>query len=623
MATARGQRPSDLSFMTAFMLALAAKNDPPVVIGARHLDQATMALWLIVASVGLFFVLRPELWKRLWLERVDPRGAALARIAFGVTAIWTMVDLAVLGEFLFTDQGLFLTEMARKNYGGKLKTVWDPDQGFETWTSVLHVFESRWTILHVRSDPAFVATIYAFMIASAVAMTLGYRTRLTTFLTWLLVNQIYNYSPIFYAGGDTVLRVMLFLGMFARWGEAYSLDCWRRRRRAILGGASTLPPLRKIPAWPMRVMMLQLAIIYSATGLLKSGGTWWGGTAMYFAMNLDHFYRVPMSYVTTVLHYAGVLPVLTWVVHWWEMLFPVALIGVALQAYARDRRAGTWPQVPRWRRWLSWSLFVHIWLAAAFVTGLVAQYYYQGKYIGLREDVLTNEQARWVAFGLVLAIPVLSLAVYHGLRRRSPRGFAFLLDWALGKRLWLGLGFCFHLGIEISMNVGTFVQVMWAGYPAWLRGEEIDGFWRYVQSRPARPGEGTRPEVYPPPRGPNAKARPRLDALRGAVHRRWSRLRHRVPREAYVVHHGVDEQSVRRVALLRCWDLAHRLRFVADDAITDGRLHLGVPGDPRTRRTGNDAGKRLTRVFPGLWPLWPVSVIPGVGTLALRIVRQK
>jgi hypothetical protein len=611
--------------MTALMLAFA--KDPPVIIGARHLDQATMALWLIVASVAIFFVLRPELWKRLWLTRVDPRGAALTRMALGITTIWTFVDLAVLGEFLFTDEGLYLTEMARKNYGAKLKTAWDPEYGFENFRGFLSVFESRWTILHVRSDPTFVWSIYAVMLASAVAMTLGWRTRITTILTWLLVNQIYDYSPIFYAGGDTVLRVMLFLGVFMRWGEAYSLDTWRRRRKAILGGATIVPALRKIPAWPLRLMMLQLSIIYCATGLLKSGGTWWAGTAMYYAMNLDHFYRVPASYVVTALHYAGVLPFLTWVVHWWEMLFPLALIGVALQAYVRERRAGTWPSAPRWRRWLSWSLFVHIWLAAAFVTSLGAKYYYKGRYIGLREDVLSNEQARWISFAIVLLLPVMGLAIYHGLRRRSPRGFDFLINWALGKRVWLGLGFCFHLGIEIAMNVGTFVQVMWSAYPVWLRGEEIDGFWCYLQSRPAKPGEASRPEQYPLPRKgkgeKKTKSNPRLSALRGAVHRRWSWVRYRLPRERYVVHHALDEQSVRRVALLRCWDLAHRLDFVPDEAAPAGRLCLSAPGGKHVKVQGNDAGKLLTRIFPGLWPLWPLGVIPGVGTIALRIVRQK
>ena len=33
-----------------------------------------------------------------------------------------------------------------------------------------------------------------------------------------------------------------------------------------------MPALRAIPVWPQRIMMLQIAIIYCSTGLLKSVG---------------------------------------------------------------------------------------------------------------------------------------------------------------------------------------------------------------------------------------------------------------------------------------------------------------------------------------------------------------
>ena len=44
-----------------------------------------------------------------------------------------------------------------------------------------------------------------------------------------------------------------------------------------------------------------------------------------------------------------------------------------------------------------------------------------------------------------------------------------------GKRLWLSMGVMMHLGIEVSMNVGTFVQVMVAIYPAFMSGAGRDG----------------------------------------------------------------------------------------------------------------------------------------------------
>lgn len=602
---------------SGLILAFAPKSpEPALPITPEHLDQVTTSLWLAVTAIAVFFVLRPELWKRLWLERVDPRGAALARIALGATVVWSFIDLAVLGEFLFTDEGLWLTDMARKNYGGKLKTVWDPEQGFETWKDFFLIFTSKWTVLHMRSDPPFVWTIYGCLLLCGVCMTLGWRTRLMTFLTWILANQIYNYSPIFYTGGDTVLRVMLFLGVFMRWGEAYSLDTWRRRRKAILGGATSLPPLRKIPAWPMRLMMLQLTIIYCATGLLKSGGTWWNGTALYYAMNLDHFYRVPLTEWTVILHYLGFLPMGTFITHWWEMLFPLALVGVTVQHYERHKKAGTWPHAPRWRRWLSWSLVLHLWLIGAYATSLAALHYYKGRYIGLREGLITNQQAQWIAFAAVIVFPALLLGAYHLARARYPRVYRLIHDWLFGKRLWLGLGFLFHLGIEVSMNVGTFVQVMWASYPAWLRGSDVESFWGYMQSRAAAPGEGSRPDPA------SRKKRKRFARLFALIERSSARALHRVPRDRYLVFHAEDEGSIRRAALLRCWDLSQRLEFVADADAPAGALCVSAPGE-KERRTGSAAAALLTRIIPGLWVFWPVHRVPGVGWLALRLLHQK
>lgn len=86
-----------------FALALAKKKEIDV---SAHLDIATQLLWVALALLVAFFVLRPELWRRLWFQRLDPRGPALARIALAITAVWTFADLLVLqGEWLFTDQG--------------------------------------------------------------------------------------------------------------------------------------------------------------------------------------------------------------------------------------------------------------------------------------------------------------------------------------------------------------------------------------------------------------------------------------------------------------------------------------------------------------------------------------
>jgi hypothetical protein len=577
---------------------------------SAHLDQVTeLSLWAIALLLG-FFLVRPELWRRLFLEKIDPRPAALMRIAFGAVVLWTFLDLTMWARFLFTDEGLWLTDMARNNYGDKLKTLWDPEHGFERWSDALKAMWGKFTLLHFRSDPPFVYTLYAAMILSCTLMILGVWTRVTTIITWFLVENLYRYSPVFYTGGDTVVRVFMFMGMFAAWGEAYSVDSLRRRRKAILQGASRLPGLRLIAAWPMRLMMLQLAIIYCATGLLKSGNTWADGTALYYALNLDHFYRWPQTGVVTFFHWIGVLPITSVLVHFWEILFPVALIGVVLNRYERDRASGAWGKPALWRVALGWAFFLAAWCIGAWVAGVGAYYYLPDKALAVVK--VSREQILDVTMIAVAALPLVFAGLYFALRRFLPRVHRFIRLWLLGKRTWLVIGFGMHIGIDVGMNVGTFAEVMMAVYFAWLTGAEVDSAWAFILSRPASPGEAGRPVR-------------KKKALRLAL-APVDRLFYRVPGRSYTVLHHPDEPSVRRAAILRLWDLGHRLDFHADEDVPPGQLWLRIEGD-KTALRGAEAAGALTKIFPGLWWARPFRMIPGigglVGTLALKILRQK
>src|SRR5207302_583979 len=244
-------------------------------------------------------------------------------------------------------------------------------------------------------------------------------------------------------GGDLVIQAFLFLAVFFPWGEAYSVGSWRRRRRAILTGATTIPPLRKIPGLPQRLMMLQLALLYVSTGLSKSGETWRDGTALYYALNLDHFYRVPAQGLVTWLQYANVLPILTWTTRWWEMLFPLALVGAALRGYEADPTARQVGSVPRWRRRLSWGVAATAWFLLAWLGGLAA-----ARSLGETTRVLHIPLTV-----VLLLLPVVIVPGYRLARSRMPKLFRFIINGALGKRLWPGFGLALHTGIDLGGNV--------------------------------------------------------------------------------------------------------------------------------------------------------------------------
>ena len=67
--------------------------------------------------------------------------------------------------------------------------------------------------------------------------------------------------------------------------------------------------------------------------------------------------------------------------------------------------------------------------------------------------------------------------------RFRPALFRVLLHCILGTRLWLGVGFLLHIGIDLFINVGTFPELMVSVYFVWLSGSEIDALGRFAHSR--------------------------------------------------------------------------------------------------------------------------------------------
>ncbi|WP_344004868.1 HTTM domain-containing protein [Microbacterium paludicola] len=151
--------------------------------------------------------------------------------------------------------------------------------------------------------------LYLVAAALALAVMLGWRTRLTLPLFFALYVGIIELNSASGDQGDNAYRICLFWLMFADPAGVLSMDA-RRRAAGITGPNRTIwDRIRRIwrgerllPEWLQNAMhnlvlvllTAQVTFIYVAGGLYKAGGDpWAGGTAVYAPLQVEKFSTWP------------------------------------------------------------------------------------------------------------------------------------------------------------------------------------------------------------------------------------------------------------------------------------------------------------------------------------------
>ncbi|HEY2918273.1 MAG TPA: HTTM domain-containing protein [Candidatus Binatia bacterium] len=178
--------------------------------------------------------------------------------------------------------------------------------------------ESRWFIsIHLLSGVWEVQAIL-FLIAAVftLAMLLGYKTRLATILSWVFLTSLITRNAYIVTGGDGMLRVVLFWGMFLPWGACYSID---RAWNSSWGK----PPIRCL-SWGTVGYVAQIFFIYWFTAILKTGVEWRSeGSAIYYALSVDY---IATDLGQFLLQFPLLLKLITHGVFGFEIIGPLLLL---------------------------------------------------------------------------------------------------------------------------------------------------------------------------------------------------------------------------------------------------------------------------------------------------------
>ena len=121
-------------------------------------------------------------------------------------------------------------------------------------------------------DALYIGLLWVAAVA-AVAMSLGFLTRLATATTFAIVTYNLFLSTTHFHNNRAYLVIVLGMLAVVPCGRELSLDAWIRRRR----GLPALDP--SAPAWPLWLLRFECAAIYGASGLSKLlDPDWFGGT---------------------------------------------------------------------------------------------------------------------------------------------------------------------------------------------------------------------------------------------------------------------------------------------------------------------------------------------------------
>lgn len=450
-----------------------------------HGNLAGWLMFIACVSAAAFFIVHRETWRRIVLQAEDPRTMGIFRIVFGILALLNVNSLWELFTYLFTDEGMWTTDVAQQmraksqfaGYGDGIGA--GEKLGFYSFAAFLEWLKGpNYSLLLFDSSPRFFWIHLAAFELSMVMLIVGWQTKWIKWVAWFLMHSIILRNHIYWEGTENVYRTYLFYLCLSRCERAYSIDNWLRCRRlrkanrlsepGMAGNGAGLAPCdayprgleaiyQRIPAWPRMLMMLQLAAIYCETGVVKNGPVWRRGDSLYYALSLDHFYRLPPQELTAVLG-TNLMRVSAWVTHFFECFFPLVILGLIWRYVLREK-------IPKLRGPSAWVSNLSLLTLAAAVYGLVL-YLYPDHYAPPSGRFPSTQQAQIISAILIpLGLAILVVGYYFA-RNRPPhvtlRGTRYRLDldwvsrWFIGRRFFVLVSCIFHAHLVFLMNIGWF-----------------------------------------------------------------------------------------------------------------------------------------------------------------------
>lgn len=179
------------------------------------------------------------------------------------------------------------------------------------------LFDYQWrrgffSLFIFSESHTYTAILFGFALLFAFFLAIGYFTRFSTLMSWILLCSVHARNPFILQGGDELLRIALMWGIFLPLGRFYSVDSYHTKNI-----------VKQTQVFSMAAFGLMLLVfgVYFFSALQKTSVEWRSeGTAIYYALSLDQM-ALPLGKL--LLNYPGICKLLTHIVFYIELIAPV------------------------------------------------------------------------------------------------------------------------------------------------------------------------------------------------------------------------------------------------------------------------------------------------------------
>jgi hypothetical protein len=227
-----------------------------------------------------------------WTESIPAERVAALRV---VTALVLLLDLLL-------------------SYLPHFDTLFSPEAlgGRDLYAGHFRADHAFWSVLRVLPDSWGPQVVFAVWVASAVGLLVGWRPLVCGLVAWACTVSVWNINPGPHNGGDRVRHTLLLMVALSCSGAVWGVSSVRVK--------SDPRPLL-VPGWPVKILFVQLAVLYFFSGYYKViSPLWRNGYVMYWVSHDLYWSLYPNQAAQTpvVLHKLSALVTLVW-----ELGFPV------------------------------------------------------------------------------------------------------------------------------------------------------------------------------------------------------------------------------------------------------------------------------------------------------------